>query len=389
MRRDLLRKTGGFYALLIGAACVFGPTEAIAQGIDLAEPVARCDTVVRKMAPETIFIPEGHEISRKYTEAAILPVKRRTSCSTDVQNSFGATDIVNHGAFMSGTIGGGSTGGGDGDVTRAALNGDRLFLSTQGSGGVPMRFWFSGDITHWEGSNNSFDGTRGDIATGFEWDLGSTGAIGVVFGYSETDFNNTGGLAGSFDADGRSIGAYWNGTFANGVIADVLLAHTGSNYAVSSAGVTGTFDANRLTFAAGIRRNYQVGGGTLQPELRFIYASEKQDAYTDSAAVLNAARTIEAGRITLGSRFIFDERSVSNGTYQPWLRAAVEYEFTNQPTATTTTLPDFDDITSLRLGGGFDYDMGNALLSGTLDIGGIGSGTYTSYGVGLKLTIPF
>ena len=117
---------------------------------------------------------------------------------------------------------------------------------------------------------------------------------------------------------------------------------------------------------------------------RWVLAHERQDAYTLSDATAVAANRVDSGRILLGPRL----RYAANDSWSVFVSAHGEYDLSSESQA-STTLPDFDGLVSARLGLGLDGRFANGwLISLAGDVGGIGSGDFTSYTGTGRLRIP-
>ncbi|SOC03618.1 outer membrane autotransporter protein [Rhodobacter sp. JA431] len=247
--------------------------------------------------------------------------------------------------------------------------------------------WGQGRYTRYEGDDNSFSGDQIDLVLGADYRLNSDTVLGGLVGFGTIDLDV--GANGGFDADGNTLGVYWAHRFGR-LTADAMLTHTWSDYEVTSAGATGSFDAKRVTLAASLRGQVQRPGVTLEPVVQLLYAVEDQDGYTDSLGGVIDATTIKAGRLSLGSRFLFDQRMTSAGLYRPWLGVYADYHFSDANTNPASSLPALDDQLSGRIAAGFSYVFANqGNLNVDLSLGGLGSGDYISYGLGLEYAIRF
>ncbi|MCP4128333.1 MAG: autotransporter outer membrane beta-barrel domain-containing protein, partial [Gammaproteobacteria bacterium] len=187
----------------------------------------------------------------------------------------------------------------------------------------PWNVWVKGSWSVYEAHDSaSFDGHMVDVVGGVDYRLADDLIVGVLGGYGMADFDTlTAGTAGSFDADGFHAGVYLGKRLAPNLLLDALVAYTGSDYDNTSGTTTGSFNAHRVTIAAHLKGNIDWGMVTLQPTIGLMYASEKQDAYTDSAAVAHSARTVTAGRLSIGPKFIFQPITSEFGTTQFWFAA--------------------------------------------------------------------
>ncbi|MCB2080712.1 MAG: autotransporter outer membrane beta-barrel domain-containing protein [Novosphingobium sp.] len=255
--------------------------------------------------------------------------------------------------------------------------------------------WFKGRYSAYDGDAGTFDGSIADLFGGVGVRISPNVVIGILAGYNTTDFDTLVSDAflsnreGGFEADGYTIGAYADVRFANGVVFNASVSYTGSRYDLTIETITGSFDADRITVAAHLHKNYAMHGWIVAPTIDFLWASEDQDAYTDSILATHPALTVEAGRISVGPKILLPAMDAGNGHHQFWVAAMGEYEFSNQSPQPISGLPDLSDVGSLRLAGGLDSKIGEGTLSLRGDIFGIGSGEYIAYGGTLGYELPF
>lgn len=336
------------------------------------------------------------------------PTKRNETSNLEYQQAALSSILINHHAYTmaSGVSANVGSGGSNGASNYMAQDG--FFFSTRGSRQTqspllsaygemesnptePMwNSWLRGSYTHYNGSGSSFDGHIADIFAGLDYRVGETGILGMLVGYGNTSFDTvTLGTPGGFDADGFTIGAYTGGQLSDYISFDALIAYTGSDYDNRSGATIGSFDADRVTIAAHLKGRHEMGDYTIMPILSFLWANEDQDAYTDSAAVTHASRSISAGRVSIGPRIMFPERDTDSGSYQTWVSAKGEYDFSNQNVLVTTGLPDLGSVASLRIAGGVTSRMGEGTLNVRGDVSGIGSGEFTAVGGTVSYARPF
>ena len=256
----------------------------------------------------------------------------------------------------------------------------------------PWNFWVKGSWTLYDShESSSFDGHLIDVVGGVDYRLSDDLIVGVLGGYGAADFDTLlAGTAGSFESKGMHVGVYMGKRLAPNLMFDALVAYTASDYDNVSGTTIGAFDAGRITVAAHLKGNVDWAGVIVEPTIGLMYASEKQDAYTDNNTTVHAARTVTAGRLSVGPKFIFPKVTTDNGTSQFWFAAKGEYDFSNQDTSAASGLPDIGDVASGRVQAGIASasDSGvNLSLQG--DVSGLGSREFIAYGGTFKLGITF
>lgn len=250
--------------------------------------------------------------------------------------------------------------------------------------------WIKGSWTLYEGDGSSFDGHVTNVMGGVDYRVREDLIVGVLAGYGIAEFDTvTGSTAGSFDAEGYTVGAYLGHRITPELTLDGLVAYTASEYDNRAGATAGAFDADRITAAGHLKGRIEWGVATIEPTLSVMWASEHQDAYTDSAAVAHPAQTVTAGRVSLGPRISFQPVSTGVGEVAVWLAAMGEYDFSNRGGSATSGLPDINDVFSGRVQVGVNAVSDNGIrLALQGDVSGLGSGEFTAYGATIKMTIP-
>jgi outer membrane autotransporter protein len=268
----------------------------------------------------------------------------------------------------------------------------RALAMQSGSDTAPLwNAWVRGRLSQYDGDGNSFDGHIADVFAGLDYQWSQSVVVGAMFGYGQTDFSTLiSTVPGGFEADSLTVGAYAGIELLEALQLSTSASYTRSDYENRSGATAGSFFADRLTISANLSGQHRMQNGfILEPSLDFLWASERQDAYTDSAAVTHAANTINAGRISLGPRLISPDLLNGEGTLRLWSSAMAEYDFANQSPVPTSGLPDLSSLTSLRVSAGLNSHVGRGQLSLRGDVFGLGSGEFTAYGGSLAYQLPF
>jgi len=265
----------------------------------------------------------------------------------------------------------------------AAKNSDMAILA--------YNVWAKGSWSHYNGDGNSFDGSVRDVVGGIDYRVRDNLIVGGLVAYGKADFDTvTAGIAGGLDAKGYSLGGYVGWQINPALNFDAMIAWSDLEYENRSGAVTGSFDAQRWTFGAHLTGKMNYNDIVIMPMIGVMYSSEDQGSYVDSAAFFHASRDVDAGRISAGPKFVFPEMQTDSGTAQFWLATKAEYDFSNQNTAVTSGLPDFDGILSGRIQAGINVAAGEgAVFSLQGDVSGLGSNEYFGYGASVKLRISF
>lgn len=343
----------------------------------------------------TVVKNAGSNVLQPFTVQAGSAPSTGASESTllDDQQAFFTPMIINHqsGNMISG-VSGNLDGLFNGSGVANSVSQDGFAYQLAGSDETSWNYWIKGSWSIYEAQDNSsYDGYIADVVGGVDYRLAEDLIVGVLGGYGKSDFDsNLSGTVGSFSSDGVHAGVYLGKRLAPDLLFDALVAYTGAEYDNNAGTTTSSFSANRVTIAAHLKGNIDLAMATLQPIIGFTYASEAQDGYTDSAAVAHGAQTVTAGSLSIGPKFIFHPISTELGMSEFWFAAKGEYDFSNQSTSTTSSLPSFDKIASARLQAGISTqnEKGVSLaLQG--DVSGLGSGEFIGYGATARLSVPF
>ena len=249
-----------------------------------------------------------------------------------------------------------------------------------------LNVWTRGTFTHFDGDDFSGDTWNG--VAGIDYLVTNTVLIGVLGGYEAGDFTFQ-STDGAFDGTGFSAGAYVGVQLADNLVADAFFTQSWLDYDTVSGTATGSTDATRSLFSINLIGQYEVTQGLLlEPNVRVFYAHERQDAYTMSNGSTLAANSIDSGRVSLGPRLRYVADYADGGRWSVHASIHGEYDLSSE-VQTSATLPDFDGLISARVAMGLASTFRNGwTLSLDGNIGGLGSGSFTSYTGSGALRIP-
>lgn len=255
---------------------------------------------------------------------------------------------------------------------------------------TPWNFWVKGTFTHYDNRDTDFKGNNYSFIGGLDYRYRHDTIIGLFVGRGITDYatmNN--GMEGSFEALGRTVGTYVGHMVTPSLKVDAVIAYTDTEYDNAMGAVSGSFSADRYTFAANIKGHQEWYGYRVEPTLGLMWATEDQSSFFDTAGNFHSSQTVEAGRLSLGSKIFLPQLAHARGLVQYWFGAHAEYDFSNQDDAANSAIPDIDDVTSARLQVGLKWTLDNGTrldLQG--DLSGLGSGDYLGYGGTVRMSVP-
>jgi hypothetical protein len=238
----------------------------------------------------------------------------------------------------------------------------------------PWHVWIDGRYTGFEDkSATSFDGWHSNITGGASYHFTDNFLAGVLVGYENFKYSLTApGVPTSLDGNGVSGGGYFGWKFYDRLRLDGMLTYGRIDYGAGAGGVTGFFGADRVTGMSKLSGRYGFGTFWLEPSAMLTIASERQDSFTDTAAVFHDKFNFTAGRSSNGATI---------GTPIAWGQCIVtttfgafgDYRFGDQTTAAANVVPTFNNGWSAHVNGGMSVAMpNNVTASATGEYGGLG-----------------
>jgi len=351
-------------------------------------------TVIYTPAPAIVYtVPTGGAGNYAFErpERAELSCTSASAITTrDTQNGFSSEQISGQLASLSNTVSNnvkGVLGGGTGpSVTRNGFFLQSLGLAARRSRGDKPEWnaWIKGDFTDYDGS--ALNGSQANLVVGIDHQPDPDTVIGGLLSYDTSDFTtNIGGTPGALKADGYTIGVYAGRRMGNGLLIDGMLGYSVLDYSVANGAITGAFDATRISIALGISSKMEMGGMTVEPNAKLIFARETQSAYTDSGPTAIAKQTTTAGRLSLGPTVYLNPNDAG---VAPWFSVNAEYDFSSTGILATGS-PSFDDQFSLRAGFGVNVPLSRGGLSFAVNAGGLGNDNYSSVGATISYRMSF
>ena len=246
--------------------------------------------------------------------------------------------------------------------------------------------WIKGNWEFYKGAGSSYDGYALQVMTGVDYRLNDSTVIGVLGGYGHSDFDTlTNGSDGTFGSDNFTTGPYIGVKLSENLQLDAMLAYTFSRYDSTSGTVSGSFDGHRISSAIQLQGVWNMGKFFVKPGIRFVYALEQQDSYTDSASVVHGKSTVRAGRLSAGPKIGYRYKTASGGSINPWSGINAEYDFSKNGGSSSP-----DNALSARISAGIDAaTRGGVSFQVKGDVSGLGGGVYRGYGGTARIRVPF
>ena len=249
-----------------------------------------------------------------------------------------------------------------------------------------LNVWARGTFTHFDG--NTFDGDAFAGVVGIDYLIADHILIGAMGGYESGDFTFPID-SGAFQGDGITVGGYTAIELAAGLVAEAYVTRTQLEYENQTATGIGTTQAKRTLAAFNLSGSYALSERMMfEPNVRVTYAHERQDAYIMSDGTSIGEEVIDSGTLSAGSRVSYLLPFDAYGRFRVFASGHGEFMYSSDDPS-STTLPDFSDITSARIGLGFDALFLNGwFLAVDGNVGGVGSDSFLSYTGTGRLRIP-
>lgn len=238
----------------------------------------------------------------------------------------------------------------------------------------PWHVWIDGRFTSYEDrSFASFDGWQNNGAGGASYMFNDRFLAGIILGVENFKYGLTSaGLPASLRGDGVSGGGYFGWKFYDHMRLDGMLTYGRVNYDAAAGPVTGSFGADRITGMSKLSGRYGLGAFYLEPSAMLTIASERQDSFTDTAAVLHDKFSFVVGRASTGGT-VGVPIACGTSVVTPTFGIFGDYRFGDETAAALSSVPTFNNGWSAHINGGLSIAMpGNITASASSEYGGLG-----------------
>ena len=238
----------------------------------------------------------------------------------------------------------------------------------------PWHAWIDGRFTGFEDkSAASFDGWHSNVTGGASYRFTDNFLAGILVGYENSKYSMISfGTPTSLKGEGVSGGGYFGWKSFDRLRLDGMLTYGRINYGADAGPVSGSFGADRLTGMSKLSGRYSFGTFYLEPSAMLTIASERQDSFTDTAAVFHDKFNFVVGRAstggTIGMPLVWGTAVVT-----PTFGVFGDYRFGDQTAAALSTVPTFNNGWSAHVNGGLSVAMSSGVTaSATGEYGGLG-----------------
>lgn len=238
----------------------------------------------------------------------------------------------------------------------------------------PWHVWIDGRFTGFEDrSAVGFDGWHSNVTGGTSYRFTDNFLAGVLVGYENSNYSAAAlGAPASLRGEGVSGGGYLGWKFYDRLRLDGMLTYGRINYGAAAGAVSASFSADRISAMSKLSGRYGFGAFWLEPSAMLTIASEHQDSFIDTAAVLHNTFDFTVGRASTGAT-ISVPLMWGLCVVTPTFGVFADYRFGDEAIAALSAVPTFNNGWSAHVNGGLSIAMrGNVTASATAEYGGLG-----------------
>jgi hypothetical protein len=259
---------------------------------------------------------------------------------------------------------------------------------------VQQRDWLAWAEVRGTGWNTNL--TAGDIRggqvnalAGLTHKLTPDMLIGVVAGYENFDYTSQ-ALTGRLKGNGWTAGAYFGWRLTSAIRFDAAATHSEIGYDAIAGTAAGSFPGSRWLVSSGLTGTYRVQGFELEPSARVYALWEHEDTYIDTLGTTQGARNFSTGRASAGGKASYPLPWSDTLVVAPYAGAYADYYFNRDDAATILLPAEFIQGLSARVTSGLAISSrAGAKFTVGAELGGIGSGQFTTWNVRGRASLPF
>lgn len=250
-----------------------------------------------------------------------------------------------------------------------------------------LNFRFEGTFAHYDG--RTLSGSIWTQEAGIDYIWNNRFLIGIVGRYDTGEFDDF-STNGTFYGEGVTAGVRMGTVLGYGMTLDGHVTHTWLEYESEAGTLSAATQARRRDASVNLAGQYAIFDDvTLEPNARYTYTREQQDAYRWSNGLPIAASTTSSGLLSFGSALRYSFNGASGGSLSVYVSAHGDYDFALKKGQSSTPLPTLDDQWSARLGIGVNGVFSNGLsISIEGEVDRLGADAYTRYTGTGRITIP-
>lgn len=192
----------------------------------------------------------------------------------------------------------------------------RLWTDVRGTG-----------IADRDDSTGRLGGSQVNTVSGVSLQVRPGFVVGALSGYERFDYEFK-ALNGKFSGNGYTGGLFVGGKLHKAAWYSLVASYTRLGYDVSAGTAVGDLAANRWMLSGTLAGRIPLGTTNLfaEPSASFLYVRESQDGWTDTLAAFHDGRTVNEGRVSLGSKIGTTWR-IPGAIVTPHVGAFADYYF--------------------------------------------------------------
>ena len=246
---------------------------------------------------------------------------------------------------------------------------------------------FRSEYVHYEA--DSFSGGIWSHEAGIDYIWNEQLLIGVIGRY-DTGEADVVATNGTFLGEGVTLGLRGGTLLGYGMTLDGTISYTWLEYESVAGLLSGATQARRTDASINLAGAYALSETlSVEPNLRYSYTREQQDAYTLALGTAVASSTTSAGAIGAGTLLRYTSELSDGAFWSIYASAHADYDFALTKGLSSTPYQSLDDVWSARFGLGGYGSFANGItvyLEGEVDR--LGVEDYTRYTGTARLSIP-
>jgi outer membrane autotransporter protein len=239
-------------------------------------------------------------------------------------------------------------------------------------------------------SSTAYDGNVFSILVGADYQVSDRFLVGVAIGDENIDVDTTFNR-GTVEVDGFTIAPYAGYVINRYFTVDVSGGYNDSSTdltrtsPISGSIITGEMDSSRWFVGGNLNAHYQVNRISLLGRAGLLYATETQEAFTESDTTFNPERDIDLGQLRIGAQIAY-----RMGKVQPYVTGTFEYDFNREKTVVAAgQAQPANDRSGFGVGGGARFALSDRVSGGIEGSTHVGRDDFSSTTVSGNVRIKF
>lgn len=239
-------------------------------------------------------------------------------------------------------------------------------------------------------SSTAYDGNVFSLLVGADYQVSDRFLVGLAIGYENIDVDTTFNR-GDIEADGVTVAPYAGYVINRYFTVDVSGGYTDSDTdlsrtsPISGSVITGQMDSSRWFVGGNLNAHYQVKRISLLGRAGLLYATETQDAFTESDTTFNPERDIDLGQLRIGAQIAY-----RMGKVQPYVTGTFEYDFNREKIVVGAgQAQPANDRSGFEVGGGVRFALSDRVSGGIEGSTHVGRDDFSSTSVSGNVRIKF